>query len=147
MEQLEQKGKTAMFASIDGEYAGMVAVSDTVKETSKRAIQRLKDMGIEVIMLTGDNERTAKAIGEEVGINQVIAEVLPEQKGGRNQEIAEGRKESGNGRRWNQRCACIGRCRYRNGDRHRYGCGHGGGGYYVNARRFKQHCRRDFDEP
>jgi len=80
VEQLEENGKTAMLASIDGEYAGMVAVSDTVKETSKRAIQRLKNMGIEVIMLTGDNERTAKAIGGEVGVNQVIAEVLPEQK-------------------------------------------------------------------
>lgn len=80
MERLEEKGKTAMLASIGGEYAGLVAVSDTLKESSKRAIQRLKDMGIEVIMLTGDNERTAKAIGEEVGVDHVIAEVLPEQK-------------------------------------------------------------------
>ncbi|MEJ9280239.1 heavy metal translocating P-type ATPase [Ureibacillus thermosphaericus] len=80
MEQFEKKGKTAMLVSIDGKYTGLVAVSDTVKDTSKRAIQRLKEMDIEVIMLTGDNERTAKAIGEEVGIDQVIAEVLPEQK-------------------------------------------------------------------
>lgn len=69
-----------MLVSIDGKYTGLVAVSDTVKDTSKRAIQRLKEMDIEVIMLTGDNKRTAKAIGEEVGIDQVIAEVLPEQK-------------------------------------------------------------------
>lgn len=69
-----------MLASIDGKYSGLVAVSDIVKDTSKKAIGRLKEMGIEVIMLTGDNERTAKAIGEEVGINKVIAEVLPEQK-------------------------------------------------------------------
>lgn len=80
MERLEEKGKTAMLASIDGKYSGLVAVSDIVKDTSKKAIGRLKEMGIEVIMLTGDNERTAKAIGEEVGINKVIAEVLPEQK-------------------------------------------------------------------
>lgn len=80
MEQFEEKGKTAMLASIDGEFAGLAAVSDTVKETSKQAIERLKEMGIEVIMLTGDNERTAKAIGEEVGVDYVIADVLPEQK-------------------------------------------------------------------
>lgn len=80
MEQLEEKGKTVMLASIDGKYAGLVAVSDTVKETSKQAIQRLKEMGIEVLMLTGDNVRTAMAIGKEVGVHRVIAEVLPEQK-------------------------------------------------------------------
>ncbi len=80
MEELEASGKTAMLASIDGRYAGMVAVADTIKETSKRAIKRLQDMGIEVIMMTGDNIRTANSIGEEVGINHVIAEVLPEGK-------------------------------------------------------------------
>ncbi|RUL50759.1 heavy metal translocating P-type ATPase [Lysinibacillus antri] len=80
MEQLEANGKTAMLASIDGNYAGLVAVADTIKETSKQAIARLQGMGIEVIMMTGDNERTAKAIGEQVGIQHVIAEVLPEGK-------------------------------------------------------------------
>ena len=73
-------GKTAMLASIDGHYAGLVAVADTVKETSKKAIKRLHDMNIEVIMMTGDNQRTATAIGKEVGIDHVIAEVLPEGK-------------------------------------------------------------------
>ncbi|CAM5194350.1 Copper-exporting P-type ATPase OS=Ureibacillus acetophenoni OX=614649 GN=SAMN05877842_11437 PE=3 SV=1 [Ureibacillus acetophenoni] len=80
MEELEADGKTAMLASIDQQYAGLVAVADTVKETSKRAIRRLQDMGIEVIMMTGDNTRTANAIGAEVGIKHVIAEVLPEGK-------------------------------------------------------------------
>lgn len=80
MEELEESGKTAMLASIDGKYAGLVAVADTIKETSKRAIQRLQKMGIEVIMMTGDNVRTAKAIGKSVGVNEVIAEVLPEGK-------------------------------------------------------------------
>lgn len=80
MEELEANGKTAMLASIDGKYAGLVAVADTVKDTSKTAIKRLQDMGIEVIMMTGDNVRTAKAIGAEVGIDHVIAEVLPEGK-------------------------------------------------------------------
>ncbi len=80
MEKLEAEGKTAMIASIDGKYAGMVAVADTIKDTSHRAIERLHDMGIEVIMMTGDNVRTARAIAEQVGIKHVIAEVLPEGK-------------------------------------------------------------------
>ncbi|MCK1998346.1 heavy metal translocating P-type ATPase [Psychrobacillus psychrodurans] len=80
MEELEANGKTAMLASIDGQYAGLIAVADTIKETSKKAIKRLRNMNIEVIMMTGDNQRTAKAIGNEVGIDHVIAEVLPEGK-------------------------------------------------------------------
>ena len=73
-------GKQPCLASIDGQYAGLIAVADTIKETSKKAIKRLKEMNIDVIMMTGDNERTAKAIGKEVGIDHVIAEVLPEGK-------------------------------------------------------------------
>ncbi|SDX61579.1 Cu+-exporting ATPase [Paenibacillus sp. PDC88] len=80
MATLEESGKTAMLVAIDGQYAGMVAVADTIKETSKAAVSRLKDMGIQVIMITGDNERTAKAIAAEVGIDHVRAEVLPEGK-------------------------------------------------------------------
>ena len=80
MEDFEKKGKTAMLASIDGHYGGLIAVADTIKETSKKAIKRLKEMEIEVIMITGDNQRTAKAIGSQVGIDTVIAEVLPEGK-------------------------------------------------------------------
>ena len=80
MEQLESSGKTAMLVSIDGQYAGLVAVADTIKDSSKKAIQRLLEMNIEVIMMTGDNERTAKAIAKQVGISQIIAGVLPEEK-------------------------------------------------------------------
>ncbi|PKF89056.1 copper-translocating P-type ATPase [Bacillus sp. BA3] len=80
MEDLEANGKTAMLASIDGKYAGLIAVADTIKDTSKKAIERLKEMDIDVIMITGDNERTAMAIGKQVGIDHVIAEVLPEGK-------------------------------------------------------------------
>ncbi|SOC21874.1 Cu+-exporting ATPase [Ureibacillus xyleni] len=80
MEKLESDGKTAMLAAINGQYAGLVAVADTVKETSKDAVRRLQDMGIKVIMMTGDNKRTAQAIGKEVGVDAVIAEVLPEGK-------------------------------------------------------------------
>ncbi|WP_274599248.1 heavy metal translocating P-type ATPase [Paenibacillus sp. CFBP 13594] len=80
MSRLEEAGKTAMLVAIDGQYAGMVAVADTIKETSKAAVNRLKEMGIKVIMITGDNERTAKAIAAQVGIDHVRAEVLPEGK-------------------------------------------------------------------
>jgi P-type Cu+ transporter len=80
MENLEKSGKTAMLIAINNEYAGIVAVADTIKATSKEAVKRLKDMGLEVVMITGDNERTAKAIATEAGIDSVVAEVLPEGK-------------------------------------------------------------------
>ncbi|MGG3891024.1 heavy metal translocating P-type ATPase [Metabacillus fastidiosus] len=80
IEQLEENGKTVMIVAIDKAYSGIIAVADTVKETSKEAIKRMKDLGLEVIMITGDNNRTAKAIADEVGIDQVIGEVLPEGK-------------------------------------------------------------------
>lgn len=80
MEELEGEGKTVMLVSIDGEAAGLVAVADTIKDTSREAVARLKELGLDVIMMTGDNRRTAEAIAKEAGITSVIAEVLPEQK-------------------------------------------------------------------
>lgn len=80
MNELEKEGKTAMLAAVNGQYAGLVAVADTIKETSKTAIQRLKQMGLEVVMITGDNQQTAHAIANQVDIKNVIAEVLPEGK-------------------------------------------------------------------
>ncbi|MED4695786.1 heavy metal translocating P-type ATPase [Peribacillus frigoritolerans] len=80
MEELERNGKTAMLAGINGQYAGVVAVADTIKDTSREAVRRLQEMGIKVIMMTGDNERTAQAIAKEVGVDAVIAEVLPDGK-------------------------------------------------------------------
>ncbi len=77
---LEENGKTAMLVAIDQRYAGMVAVADTIKESSRAAVLRLKGMGIQVIMITGDNKRTAMAIAAQVGIDHVLAEVLPEGK-------------------------------------------------------------------
>ena len=77
---LEQQGKTAMLVSINDALAGIVAVADTIKDSSKAAVKQLHDLGLQVIMLTGDNNRTAKAIAAEVGIDEVISEVLPEQK-------------------------------------------------------------------
>nr|WP_212963371.1 heavy metal translocating P-type ATPase [Siminovitchia fordii] len=80
MEELEKQGKTAMLAAIDHRFAGIIAVADTIKETSKEAIERLQEMGLDVVMITGDNTQTAHAIAEHVGIKHVIAEVLPEGK-------------------------------------------------------------------
>ncbi|MGQ3481032.1 heavy metal translocating P-type ATPase [Paenibacillus sp. TY11] len=80
MNELESAGKTAMLVAVNGTYAGLVAVADTIKETSREAVARLRAMNIEVIMITGDNERTARAVAAEAGIERVLAEVLPEGK-------------------------------------------------------------------
>lgn len=80
LSKLEEEGKTAMVVGINGNIEGIIAVADKIKETSKEAIKKLTDMGLEVYMITGDNERTAKAIAKEVGINNVLAEVLPGNK-------------------------------------------------------------------
>jgi Cu+-exporting ATPase len=80
LERLADEGKTAMVIGIDGELAGAIAVADTVKEDSAAAIRRLHELGLQVVMITGDNQRTAEAIARQVGIDRVLAEVLPEDK-------------------------------------------------------------------
>ena len=78
--QLAEEGRTPLFFARDGRMAGIIAVADVIKEDSPRAVQELQNMGIRVVMLTGDNERTARAIGAQAGVDEVIAGVLPDGK-------------------------------------------------------------------
>jgi P-type Cu+ transporter len=90
---LAGEGKTPMYIAINGKVAGIIAVADTVKENSKKAIEKLHEMGIEVAMITGDNRRTAEAIAKQVGIDRTLAEVLPEDKANEVKKLqAEGKK-------------------------------------------------------
>lgn len=93
MSRLEEEGKTVMLVAVDGVYAASVAVADTIKETSRQAVETLKGLGLRVVMMTGDNERTAKAIARQAGIDEVLAEVLPEGKAAEVRKLQEaGRK-------------------------------------------------------
>lgn len=78
--ELEDQGKTAMLMAISGKMTGIIAVADTIKSTSKQAVEELKELGVDVYMLTGDNQKTAQAIAKQAGIENVIAEVLPDKK-------------------------------------------------------------------
>ncbi|MGA7368474.1 MAG: heavy metal translocating P-type ATPase [Nitrososphaeraceae archaeon] len=80
LKELEMQGKTAVLIAVDGKVAGLIALADTIKENAKETIDALKSMGIEVVMLTGDNQRTANAVASKLGIDRVIAQVLPQEK-------------------------------------------------------------------
>ncbi len=90
---LADDGKTPMFIALDGKAAGIIAVADTVKEDSAEAIAALQKMGVEVVMITGDNRRTAEAIARKVGVNRVLAEVLPEDKANQVRQLQAGGKK------------------------------------------------------
>jgi len=80
IDRLLNEGKTLMLIAIDGKMGGVVAVADPIKETTQRAITRMKELGLEVAMITGDNKKTAESIGKQLGIDRIFAEVLPEDK-------------------------------------------------------------------
>jgi Cu+-exporting ATPase len=92
-DRLSEEGKTPMFVAIDGRLAGIIAVADVIKPSSGKAVEALHRMGIEIVMITGDNRRTAGAIARQVGIDRVLAEVLPQDKAEEVKKLqAEGRK-------------------------------------------------------
>jgi len=92
-EELSGEGKTPMFLAVDGKTAGLIGVADTLKENSKEAVKTLRKMGIEVIMITGDNRRTAEAIARQIGIDRTLSEILPEGKANEVKKLqARGRK-------------------------------------------------------
>jgi Cu+-exporting ATPase len=92
-ERLSDEGKTPVFLAVDGKSIGLLAVADTLKENSKEAVQALHHLGLEVVMLTGDNQKTARAIANQIGIDRVLAEVLPEMKAEEIKRLqSEGRK-------------------------------------------------------
>jgi len=96
MKRLENEGKTAMLVAYEGELVGVVADADTVKANAKDAVSQLRDRGIDVMMITGDNERTARAVAEQVGITpeNVRAEVLPEDKSAAVESIQDGGRKA-----------------------------------------------------
>lgn len=89
LERLRKGGKTVLLAGVNGRLAGLVAVADQVKENALEAIQEIKDMGLKVYMITGDNQLVAEAIGEEVGIHDILSEVLPGEKADRIKDLQE----------------------------------------------------------
>ena len=92
-DKLAEEGKTPMYVAIDNRLAGIIAVADVMKPSSKRAIEALHSLGIEVAMITGDNKRTAVAIARQAGIDRVLAEVLPQDKANEIKKLqAEGKK-------------------------------------------------------
>src|SRR3989442_1652353 len=82
LNRLEESANTSMIVMVDGCASGIVAVADTIKPSARPAIDALKKMGIDVVMLTGDNTRTAAAIAQKIGIDRYVAEVIPQQKEG-----------------------------------------------------------------
>jgi Cu+-exporting ATPase len=89
LKKLEEEGKTAMILAVDKKAVGIIAVADMLKEHSVEAVEELHRLGLEVVMITGDNQRTAKAIAKQLGIDRVLAEVLPEDKAGEVKRLQE----------------------------------------------------------
>ena len=119
-DELAAAGRTAVLVAVDGRAAGVLALADAPRETAAAAVRELHTMNIQVIMLTGDNEATARRIADQLGIDTVIAEVLPADKSAKIAELQRGRKTRRHGGRRRQRRPRTRRCRPRHRDRCRY---------------------------
>lgn len=108
LQKLEEQGKTAMLLADERAVIGIIAVADTLKETSKEAVDQLTAMGIEVYMITGDNSRTARAIASSIGIQHVLAEVLPEQKATEVKKLQEGEMPPYAKASWGKKVVMVG---------------------------------------
>ena len=119
-DDLRREGQTVMFVAIDGRAAGLVGVADPSKPSAREAIQQLQREGVTVVMVTGDNRTTADAVAKAVGIDEVEADVLPDQKAAVIKRLQSRGERRGNGRRWHQRCARAraGGCGHRHGNRY-----------------------------
>ena len=124
-EALRQDGQTVMFVAVDGKPAGLLGVADPIKATTPEAIRKLHAEGIRIVMLTGDNRTTAEAVAGKLGIDDVIAEVLPGPEGGRREAAAGRGAHRGHGGRRHQRRPGAGPGpggdRHGHGDRRRHG--------------------------
>ena len=128
LERAQASGRTAVAAAWDGEVRALLIVSDTIKPSSAEAIRRLRELGLRPVLLTGDNAATARAVAAEVGIDEVIAEVLPVGEGGRRAPPPGRGAGGGDGGRRRQRRPRAGAGRSRPGHRHRHRRGHRGVG-------------------
>ena len=119
--ELQRQGRTVLFVAVDGRFAGLLAVADPIKQSAPAAIKELQRLGVHIVMLTGDNERTAKAVAEQLGIEQVEAGVKPQRQTPARDRPSGRSSRRRHGRRRNQRCTGSGcrRCRHCHGHRNR----------------------------
>ena len=139
--KLQEDGKTAMFVAIDGKPAGILAVADPIKATTAEAIKELHALGLEIVMLTGDNRRTAAAVVKQLGLDAVEAEIDPAGKVASRQEAACGRQTCRDGRRRYQRRAGAQRSGSRHCHGHRHRRGDAKRGHHPRERRPPRHCQ------
>ena len=125
--EMQKKGQTAVFVGIDDRAAGIIGVSDPIRPSSSEAIAHLHRLGLKIIMMTGDNARTANAAAQQLRIDEVEAGVEPQRKNQRVRQLREQGRIVDGGRRY-QRCASVGpgRCRHRDGHGHERGDGGAG---------------------
>ncbi len=145
-ESLAEQGKTPLFFAYDGKLLGTVAVADTIKEDGAAAIAELHKMGLEVIMLTGDNQRTADAVGKAVGVDRVIAGVMPDGKEKVVRELSEQGKTIMVGDGIND-APCPDKSRHRHSHRRRHGYRHRRGGYRAGQEQARRRARGDKAQP